>query len=170
MWRSHHAAADEARCVGVLFSNEHMFITHKCILPYAYSIPTCEKFLLRRTFRNVTTAHVKKCLDKYYIDMNSYTLYCRLNLLCIILFITQMSTAKQHSYPCACQESIPWSGGIDPFIFKLGIRWSLVVTFTHRPLYSWRNLPRYPSNKRLSGPQHRFRAFWRREKLFFHCR
>lgn len=68
--------------------------------------------------------------------MYNYTLYCRLNGLRIILFITQMSTSKQHSYPCACQEGVLWSGGIDPFIFKLGIIWRLVITFIYRPLYS----------------------------------
>ena len=76
MSRSHHAAADQVHCVGVLISNEHtFFFTYKHILPYAYSIPTCEKFHLRRTFRNVTTAQVEKCLDKYYIDTSSYTLF-----------------------------------------------------------------------------------------------
>jgi hypothetical protein len=79
MWRSHNAAADQVQCVGVWFSNEHTFITYKRILPYAYSIPTCEKFHLRRTFRNVTTAQVEKFLDKYYMDMNSYSLSSRLN-------------------------------------------------------------------------------------------
>lgn len=105
----------------------------KGILPYAYSIPTCGKFNLRWTSRKVTTAQVEKCLDKYYIEINNYTLYCRLNGLRIILLITQISTSKHHSYPCACQEGIPWSGGIDPLIFKLGIRWRLVVIdrFTH---------------------------------------
>jgi len=136
MWRGHHAAADQVQCVGVLISNEHTFIMHKRILPYAYSIPTCDKFHLCRTFQNGTTAQVEKCLDKYYIDMNNYTLYCRLNGLRSILFITQMNTSKQHSYSCACQEGSPWSGGIGPFIFKLGIRWRLLVTFTHLPLYS----------------------------------
>jgi hypothetical protein len=97
-------------------------------------MPTCEKFHLPRTLRNVNTVQIDNLLDKYYMDVNSYNIYSRLNRLNFTLFIVQIRTSKQHSCPCACQECIPWSGGVYPFIFKLGIRWRLVVTFTHRPL------------------------------------
>lgn len=135
MLRSHNATADQVQIVGVLFSNKHTFVTYKRILPYT-QCRLAKKLHLRRTFRNVITVQVENCLDKYYMDMNSYSFYSLLSGLHITLFTIQICTSKQHSCPCACQEGIPWSGGIDPFIFKLGVGWRLVVTFTYRPLYA----------------------------------
>jgi hypothetical protein len=53
---------------------------------------------------------------------------------------------------------------IDSRIPNLGTKWSWVVNFTTRPLYSGQE-PRYPSNRRLGRPQTSSGRFWRREKL-----
>jgi hypothetical protein len=47
------------------------------------------------------------------------------------------------------------SGGIAPCILDLGTRWKRVVSFTTRPLYPQEKSPRYPFERRLSGPQSR---------------
>jgi hypothetical protein len=47
------------------------------------------------------------------------------------------------------------NGGIAPHILNLGTRRRLMVSFTHRPPYSQRKIPRYPPNKRLGGPQNK---------------
>jgi len=38
-------------------------------------------------------------------------------------------------------------------IFKLGIRWRWVVSFTHRPLFRREKSLRFPLDRRLDGPQ-----------------
>jgi hypothetical protein len=48
-----------------------------------------------------------------------------------------------------------WGGGIAPRILDLGIRWSWVVSFTPRPLYSQGKSPWYPLDRRLGGSQSR---------------
>jgi hypothetical protein len=40
-------------------------------------------------------------------------------------------------------------------ILDLGTRWGRVVSFTPRPLYPRGKSPRYPSDRRLGGPQSR---------------
>jgi hypothetical protein len=47
------------------------------------------------------------------------------------------------------------SGGLAQRIFDLGTRWNWVVSFTSRPFYLQEESPRYPLNRRLSGPQSR---------------
>jgi hypothetical protein len=47
------------------------------------------------------------------------------------------------------------SGGIDQHILDLDIRWSWVVGFTLRPLYSQVKRLSYPLDRRLGGPQSR---------------
>jgi hypothetical protein len=46
------------------------------------------------------------------------------------------------------------NGDIAPGILDLGTRWRWVVSFTPQPLYpQGKTLPRYPLDRRLSGPQ-----------------
>jgi len=45
------------------------------------------------------------------------------------------------------------SGGIEPSILDLSIRWRCVVSFTPQPLYSQGKSPWYPLERRLGGPQ-----------------
>jgi hypothetical protein len=45
------------------------------------------------------------------------------------------------------------SGYIDPHFLDLGTSWRWVVSFTPRPLYPRGKGPRYPLDRRLSGPQ-----------------
>jgi hypothetical protein len=47
------------------------------------------------------------------------------------------------------------SGGIAPIILDLGARWTLVVSFTHRPLYPQGKSIWYPLGRRLGGSQSR---------------
>jgi hypothetical protein len=47
------------------------------------------------------------------------------------------------------------SGCIDPRILDLGTSWRWAVTFTPRPLYLRGKNSRYPSDRRLGGPQSR---------------
>jgi len=47
------------------------------------------------------------------------------------------------------------SGDVAPLILNLGTRWRIVVSFTPRPLYSRGEIPRYPLDRRLDGPQSR---------------
>jgi hypothetical protein len=47
------------------------------------------------------------------------------------------------------------SGCIDPRILDLGTSWRWVVSFTPRPIYLRGKSPRYPLDRRLSGPQNR---------------
>jgi hypothetical protein len=48
------------------------------------------------------------------------------------------------------------SGGIALHVLNHGIGWSLVVSFTLRPLYSRGNRPRYRLDRRLGGLQNRY--------------
>jgi hypothetical protein len=47
------------------------------------------------------------------------------------------------------------SGGIDPSVLDIGIRWRLVVSFTPRPLRPQGKSFWYPLDRRLGGLQNR---------------
>jgi hypothetical protein len=49
------------------------------------------------------------------------------------------------------------SGGIATHILYLGTRWRRVASFTTRPLYSQGKSPWYPLDRRLGGPQSRYK-------------
>jgi hypothetical protein len=48
------------------------------------------------------------------------------------------------------------SGCVDPPFLDFGTSWRWVVSFTPRSLYPRGRTPRYPLDRRLSGPQSRF--------------
>jgi hypothetical protein len=50
-------------------------------------------------------------------------------------------------------EGVWGSGCIDPHFLDLGTSWRWVVSFTPRSLYRRGRSPRYPLDRRLSGPQ-----------------
>jgi hypothetical protein len=49
------------------------------------------------------------------------------------------------------------SGAISPRILDLGTRWRWAASFTPRPLYTQRNSPWYPLDRRMGEPQSRSR-------------
>jgi hypothetical protein len=51
-----------------------------------------------------------------------------------------------------------WSTGIAPLILNLGTRWRWVFNLSPRPFYPEKE-SRYPSNRRLGGPQSRSGRF-----------
>jgi hypothetical protein len=57
--------------------------------------------------------------------------------------------------PCyyKVEVKLSGSGGIAPCVLNLEIRWIWVVSFTHLPLYPQGKSPRYPLDRRLSGPK-----------------
>jgi hypothetical protein len=76
---------------------------------------------------------------------------CEADILYIWLTVKlSLCLAKHHAMKTSWR-----SGGIAPRILNLDTRWRLEVSFTSRPLYSRRNGPRYPWDRRLGGPQSR---------------
>jgi len=68
----------------------------------------------------------------------------------IINFILTLDLNNQ----APLHEDVLGSEGTVPSI-NIGDRWRWVVSFTPQPLYPWGTDPRYPLNRRLSGPHSR---------------